>query len=284
MILIVESGSTKSDWVLSDYQGNLKNRFHTEGINPILLDRKEILSIISSNQELLKNFEKVSEIFFYAAGCGTKETDNKMKEIFQKLLSPSAEIIIKGDMAAAVYSVTSEPAVVCILGTGSNSCFFDGKNIVQKMPSLGYLLDDAGSGNAIGREILRSYYLEKMPRHLRRIFDHAFNMELEFVLTQLYQKSFPNRYLASFTKIAIQHLDKPFFQDLIKRNIRYFLVENLQPYKEELQRYPIHFIGSVGYYCRNIIEEELLQLNYKPGNFVKSPIDALVDNMLESPA
>ncbi|WP_159039993.1 N-acetylglucosamine kinase [Christiangramia fulva] len=207
-----------------------------------------------------------------------------MKEIFQKLMSPAAEIIIKGDMAAAVYSVTLKPAVVCILGTGSNSCFFDGKNIVQRMPSLGYLLDDAGSGNAIGREILQSYYFEKMPRHLRRIFDQSFNMELEFVLTQLYQKSFPNRYLASFTKLAIQNLDKPFFKDLIRRNIQNFLIENLQPYKEELQCYPVHFIGSVAYYCRNIIEEELLQLNYKPGNFVKSPIDALVDNMLESPA
>lgn len=275
MVLIVESGSTKSDWVLTDGNGRVK-KFQTQGINPILLSEKEILDIIESNIELMKNRQKVSNVFFYAAGCGTEKTDFKMKEIFQKILPSVDSVIIKGDIEAAVYAVTDTPAVVCILGTGSNCCFFDGTNIIQKDPSLGYLLDDEGSGNAIGREVLRSYFYQDMPKEFSLKYEKEFDMNLENVLTQLYQNPFPNRYLANFAKLAIHYSSEPFFQKIIRSRIQSFLNKNLCSYQQEMENYPIHFIGSIAYYCRGLIKEELSKKKYISGKFIKSPMDHLM--------
>lgn len=162
------------------------------------------------------------------------------------------------------------------MGTGSNCCFFDGTKVIQKSPSLGYLLGDEGSGNAIGRTLLKDFYLDKMPESLQDKFIENFETDLDKVLGELYSHSYPNKYLASFAKFAFDNLHNPYMFELVKGHTVKFFELNFPYYKQELKDFPIHFVGSIAYYSEAIIKKELLNRGLKPGNFIKSPIEYLI--------
>ena len=177
MLLIADSGSTKCDWILYKNKGKEPFRIRTKGLNPSILKKKSLKKIITNNVELYGYKNQVKTIYFFGAGCSTK----KNKKIIDNLLVSffeNAKSIVEEDLMAAVWATTNRPAVVCILGTGSNCCYYDGNIIHKKTPSLGHLVMDEGSGNYFGKELLKSYYYKQLPDELRFSFERSFNLQL----------------------------------------------------------------------------------------------------------
>ncbi|MEL4307466.1 BadF/BadG/BcrA/BcrD ATPase family protein [Joostella sp. CR20] len=276
MILIADSGSTKCDWILADKKGEQLLASQTEGINPMALSDKAIISIIQNNKDLDPYKTLVTQIHFYGAGCGTKSADQKMKLILENVFENAYHISIKEDVIAAIHATTAAPGVICILGTGSNCCYFDGSNIIQKIPSLGYVLSDEGSGNYIGKELLRGYYHKQMPAHIANVFEKDFTTDMNQVFQQLYHNQNPNKYLASFARFAFKHRNDPYIEQLLSHTIATFINTYLTHYHEELQQTPVHFVGSIAYYSQDIINKQLKEKGYRASTFVRKPIDRLV--------
>ncbi|RXG12523.1 N-acetylglucosamine kinase-like BadF-type ATPase [Leeuwenhoekiella aestuarii] len=281
MILIAESGSTKCDWRIIDKTKSVLHQFQTLGINPMVLDSRELKKVLENEKALANNKEQIEKIYFFGAGCGTPETDEKLKKILQDFFSPDIQIQIRGDLDAAVEAATTQSGIVCILGTGSNCCFFDGTKIIQKNPSLGYMLGDEGSGNAIGKALLKAYFNQLMPVTLQAKFETTFTPQLEEVLIHLYQRPFPNKYLAGFARFAIENRNEPFINVMLNHELKKFMDKQLYAYQKELKKYPTHFIGSIAYYTQDLIIEEFKNRDYQIGIFIKSPIDQLTQSIIQ---
>ncbi|MDG3583455.1 BadF/BadG/BcrA/BcrD ATPase family protein [Galbibacter pacificus] len=276
MILIADSGSTKCDWILADINGEQLLSSQTEGINPMALSDKAITSIIRNNKDLQPYKTLVTQIHFYGAGCGTRSADKKMKLILEEIFENNVHIGIKEDVVAAIHATTTKPGVICILGTGSNCCYFDGTNIIQKIPSLGYVLSDEGSGNYIGKALLRAHYHHKMPANIKAAFEDDHDTDMNQMFQHLYHNQNPNKYLASFARFAFQHRNDPFIENILHKTIASFIETYLTHYHNELQRHPIHFVGSIAYYSQDILTKQLKEKGYRASTFVRKPIDNLI--------
>jgi N-acetylglucosamine kinase-like BadF-type ATPase len=195
MILIADGGSTKADWIAINDDRNEEFRVRTLGLNPAIVPEKELRNRIVNMFQLINVKNDVEEIHFYGAGCGTPKPIEILKTILESIFV-NAKVFIAEDMLAAVYAASGkEPAIICILGTGSNSCYFDGENLHTKSASLGYILMDEASGNYFGKILLRAYYYNKMPKGLAEKFENEFNLEADHIKENLYRKSNPNMYL-----------------------------------------------------------------------------------------
>lgn len=276
MILVADSGSTKCDWVLADTDGKQLLTTQSEGINPMALSDKAIFSIIRENTDLQPYRSLITQIHFYGAGCGTLSADKKMKLILEEIFQNTNQISIKEDVIVAVHATTDQPGIICILGTGSNCSYFDGHKCIQRIPSLGYVLSDEGSGNHIGKELLRAYFHHKMPTTIKKDFEDSFEIDLNQVLQQLYHNQNPNKYLATFGKFIFKHRQDPFAQEILNKVIESFIDTYLTHYHQELQKYPVHFVGSIAYYAQDIIIKQLKDRGYRASSFVRKPIDNLI--------
>lgn len=275
MTLIVDSGSTKSDWVVLDQEGKEVLRTETVGLNPYFISTKEIGNEISKNEELSKLQESVAKVFFYGAGCSS----NKMNTIVEKALNDSfvnASIMVKHDLLAAAYAAyNGKPAIVCILGTGSNSCYFDGEKLYEETPSLAYILGDEGSGNNLGKRILQAFFLKKMPKRLHQAFQERYNLTTEELNKNVYQNQFANTYLATFSRFVSDHKYEPFIQQLIYSGLKEFFINQVLPYKEA-RFSEINFIGSVAHYYEEILYAVAAEFHLRIGFVIRKPIDNLV--------
>ena len=174
MILIADGGSTKADWVALSNEGVELFRTRTHGVNPELLVEELLMERVYSNDELIQNKDEVTKVFFYGAGCGTEKAKRFLKSVFEQIFT-QAEVVVKEDMLAAVYAASGgQESIVCILGTGSNSCYFDGQTMHQICPSLGYMVMDEASANLFGRRLLRDYFYKTMPENIRTDFASQF--------------------------------------------------------------------------------------------------------------
>lgn len=279
MILIVDSGSTKCDWIAVDNSGKqLLEKIRTKGMNPAILSEKKLKKTIKKSKELKENRDKVTNIFFYGAGCGTEKPRIMLKIVLQEFF-PNAEITVNEDTMAAVYSTISskdEAAVVCILGTGSNCSYYDGKELHQRVDSLGYSIMDDASGNYYGKQLLRDYYFNHMPEALRVAFADKYNVEADYIKHNLYKQPNPNAYLASFAEFMILNKDSEYMVELIKEGIRVFAKNMILQFKEELKTVPVHFAGSIAFFCQDEIKAVAEELNFNVGNFARRPIEGLV--------
>lgn len=275
MTLITDSGSTKCDWVLLDVSGNVLLKTKTKGLNPAIIDTEALNFRISANSELINVSDKVEKLDFYGAGCGTSIPRNNLKEVLLAIF-PNAKVRIQEDMAAAVFAATTEPGIVCILGTGSNSCYFDGKEIHSPIASLGYTLMDEASGNYFGKRLIRDYYYNRMPSGIASEFQKSFNIEADEIKTNLYKKPNPTAYLASFSEfIFTKNEITPYAHKLIKEGIETFIQCRVLSFKEA-HKIPIHFIGSIAHFSEGIIKECFEEHNLRLGNIVRRPIDGLI--------
>ena len=276
MTLITDGGSTKCDWVLLDNSGEVVFKTATSGLNPTVVPKEELLLRIASNETLKNIFNSVEILDFYGAGCGTTTPRSILKEVLEALFT-KAKVNVSEDMAAAVFAATTEPGIVCILGTGSNSCFFDGIKIHSPIPSLGFILMDEASGNYFGKRLIRDYYYQRMPKEIAAEFENKFNLEADEIKMNLYKKPNPNAYLASFAQfIFTQKEINPYFYALIKEGISNFIECRILCY-EKAHEVPIHFIGSIAHFSEEIIKECFATHNLKLGNIVQRPIDGLID-------
>ncbi|MAB37652.1 MAG: N-acetylglucosamine kinase [Aequorivita sp.] len=276
MTLITDGGSTKCDWVLLDNSGELVFKTATSGLNPTVVLKEELLLRIASNETLKNIFNSVEILDFYGAGCGTATPRSILKEVLEELFT-IAKVNVSEDMAAAVFAATTEPGIVCILGTGSNSCYYDGTEIHAPIPALGYVLMDEASGNYFGKRLIRDYYYHRMPTEIAEEFEKKFNLEADEIKMNLYKKPNPNAYLASFAQfIFTQKEINPYFYALIKEGISNFIECRILCY-EKAHEVPVHFIGSIAHFSEEIIKECFAGHNLKLGNIVQRPIDGLID-------
>ena len=277
MKLLVDSGSTKADWISINDQGKVLFTTQTLGLNPEVLNKEEIINRLNDKFDISHNKNEVSHLFFYGAGCGTDRMKNFLSDVFQEYFTNSS-ITVHEDTYAAVYATTpkNEKAIVCILGTGSNCSYFDGTILHQKVQSLGYIAMDDCSGNQFGRHLIRGYYFNKMPKDLAKKFESDYNLDADIIKHNLYKEPNPNAYLATFAKFLIQHKDTDFCKKIIFSAMEDF-VENYIKQFENCKEVPVHFIGSIAFYLKDELQEVLTKHGLKLGNVLRRPIDGLIE-------
>ena len=276
MILITDGGSTKCDWILLDQTGNIVLKTRTKGLNPAVVPEENVRERILANQDLQPYVNEVTVVDFYGAGCGTKTPIMMLTKILTEIF-PAAKVTVNEDMVAAVYAATTEPGIVCILGTGSNSCYFDGTNVHNGIESLGYTLMDEASGNYFGKRLIRDYFYKKMPTQLALEFEKKFNLDPDEIKNHLYKRHNPNMYLASFAEFIFTSTEvNGYFYKLITEGMLKFIEYRILCFKES-QNVPIHFIGSIAHFSEDIIKDCMKPYNLELGNIIRRPIDGLID-------
>jgi len=279
MVLIVDSGSTKCDWIAVDNNGKqLFDKIRTPGLNPAILKEGEIKKILRASKELSKINSEVTHVFFYGAGCGTEKPRTMLTHVLQYFFI-NAEVEVQEDTMAAVRATLNhddEAAVVCILGTGSNCSYYDGEKLHQKVVSLGYIIMDDASGNYYGKQLIRDYYFNHMPENIKVAFSSRYNLEQDYIKFNIYKKPNANAYLATFAEFMFLNKDSEYMKTLIRNGLRLFTRNMILQYKEEIKTAPIHFAGSIAYFCQEEIKEIANEFNFKVGNFSRRPIEGLV--------
>jgi len=272
MILIADSGSTKTDWRKIDQQGKI-TQAKTEGINPYFQSEKEISQII--NKELLPQIDLIpKQIFFYGAGCKQEEKKEKVKNVLKEHFH-LAEIAIENDLLGAARALCGDQeGIACILGTGSNSCHYDGQQIQKNIPPLGYILGDEGSGTSLGKIFLKNYLRGQLPEQLKERFEKRFPIGSMDFLDKVYQQPFPNRFLAGFAIFLFQNLKSPFVYHLVYENFLQFLEDILMNYQNH-KNLKVHFTGSIAFYFSNILRQAANDKGIVVRNIVESPIAGL---------
>ncbi|WP_339709639.1 N-acetylglucosamine kinase [uncultured Kriegella sp.] len=277
MIVIVDSGATKADWIALDAKGDRLFLTQTLGLSPEVLTREVIEDRLANNFELAQNKEKVSQLFFYGAGCGTDRMKKFLKKIFKGFF-PNAQIDVKEDTFAAIYSTTKigQQGIVCILGTGSNCSYYDGHQLIQKVVSLGYIPMDDGSGNFFGRKLIRDYYYHKIPQDLAVKFAQGYNLEADVIKENLYKQPNPNTYLATFARFLVENKEHPYCKGVIDKGFQQFINNQVMQF-ELATKVPIHFVGSIAHFLREELTAVLERNDLIPGVIRQRPIDGLVE-------
>ncbi|WP_297804466.1 N-acetylglucosamine kinase [uncultured Polaribacter sp.] len=276
MILIADGGSTKADWIAIDKNKEEVFRTRTLGLNPAIVPKEELHSRIINMFQLINVKEEVEEIHFYGAGCGTPKPIEILKDILAAIFI-NAKIFISEDMLAAVYAASNnKPAIVCILGTGSNSCYYDGENMQMLTPSLGYILMDEASGNYFGKKLIVDYYYGKMPKKIGKKFSEEFNLEADYIKRNLYREANPNMYLASLAKFMFEFKDDKYIKKMIKKGFQEFFKYKVLPFNKTSET-PVYFIGSIAHYFRDILEKIAEKNNLVIADVIQRPIDNLLE-------
>jgi len=272
MKIIADSGSTKTDWLLAD--GNdIVGRFRTQGINPFHQSEDNILGILQT--ELLSQLEvrpSTPEIFFYGSGV-RPELEPVMERLLLSVF-PAASVEAHGDLLGAARAVCGDrPGIACILGTGANSCLYDGRQIVQNTPPLGYILGDEGSGAVLGLRFLNALYKGFLPSSVVADFQRDMNMEMADVIGRVYRQPLANRFLASLSPFIARHVEVPQMRQLVIDNFRSFFRRNVVQYQSpELE---VGFVGSIAYHYADLLREAAAAEGFEVGCILKEPIDAL---------
>ena len=276
MILIVDSGATKSDWIALDQNGERLFLTQTLGLSPEVLTRPVIEDRLANNFELSKNSEKVTHLYFYGAGCGTERMQNLLKDIFKSFF-PNAIAEVREDTYAAIYATTNigDQSIVCILGTGSNCSYYDGEKLHQKVTSLGYIPMDDGSGNFFGRKLIRDYYFNKIPKDLAEKFASEYNLEADVIKENLYKQPNPNTYLATFAPFIVENKEHPYCKGVIDKGFQQFINNYIMQF-DLATKVPISFVGSIAYYLRDELKKSLERNDLIVGVILQKPIDGLV--------
>lgn len=215
-------------------------------------------------------------MFFYGAGCGTDRMKLDLSQAFQSYFT-NAIVSVEEDTYAAVYATTptGQKAIVSILGTGSNCSYFDGKELHQKVQSLGYIIMDDCSGNVFGKELIRKYYFNKMPSELALEFEKQYNVDPDYIKSKLYKEDNPNAYLATFAKFLIQNKDTEFCKKIIFKGMKSFVKNYIRQY-DNCKEVPVHFVGSIAFYLKDELQQTFDKYELQLGNVLRRPIDGLI--------
>jgi len=275
MILIADGGSTKVDWIALNQDKSERFKTRSEGLNPAIVAEDILEKRILGNIEIGETTKEVTEVFFYGAGCGTQNAIDTLTKVFKKIFV-NAKIVVAEDMLAAVYAASQgKPAIVCILGTGSNSCYFDGEKSYSACVSLGWAIMDEASGNYFGRKLIRDYYYKIMPKEIALKFEKDFNLKDDYIKKELYSGDAPNTFLASHAAFMFEFKDHKYVTDLIEEGVNEFFRYRIVPYGKGKET-PIYFIGSVAYYFADIVEKVANGFNLQFAGAIQRPIDNMI--------
>ena len=273
MILVADSGSTKTEWKVIK-EGIPQESIFSSGINPFFLSSEEIYLLLIKEVEDLSGYS-FSKIYFYGTGCNSVAKENTVKDAIYRFL-PCSEILIGSDLLGAARSLClSEPGIACIMGTGSNSCYYNGSVIVSNVSPLGYILGDEGGGAVIGRKLVSGVLKKQVPQNVIDIFFDTYKITPSEILENVYMKPFPNRFLGQFAKFISSNIHIPELQDIITSSFEDFIRRNILQYPES-RILPVHFTGSIAYNFRNFLEDLLIKNKLKPGIITLSPMANLI--------
>jgi len=273
MIAIVESGSTKSDWRLVADDGNI-TPFVTLGFNPYFMDADEIAEELRSHDELRLVASSVRHVYFYGAGCSSGNMNQLVKTGFQQVFV-HAQVVVEHDLlGAALATGKGNACLVGILGTGSNACYFDGTDIHNGLPSLGYVLGDEGGGAWFGKRIVADHLHGLLPQSMHRVLNGA-GVSKEQVLTRVYREPRPNTYLATFMPLLSEFRDADYTRSLLREGLDAFLTRYVTPFPQH-RELPLHFVGSVAFHFQEELRERAKLLGLRVGEVTRHPVEGLV--------
>lgn len=280
MLLVADSGSTKADWILTR-SDNQPVHFRTKGINPFFLSEKDITQVFQNASEIQGYVDQVKEIYFFGAGCSSPDRRELISNALSKVFK-NAFISVDIDIIASIYATCGSSAgICCILGTGSNISYFDGKKIHESKHGLGYILGDEGSGTFFGRRLLTAFLYGSMPEELSAAFKQKFNVDKESVIKRIYQQPSPNSFLASFSPFMSDHIGHTFIVELLKNGFEEFVNTNIKSYPD-YKNQTCHFVGSIAFHFKEILAEVCKRNEVSLGKILKHPIDELSEFILHN--
>ena len=274
MKLIADSGSTKTDWALVE-NGMVLGKFQTQGINPFHQDDATIITILQDELlPLLSTFNSpVLTLYFYGSGL-REEQKLRMNALFKKTFS-SGTIFLESDLLGAARALCGrEEGIACILGTGANSCLYDGEKIVQNTPPLGYVLGDEGSGAVLGRLFMNAIFKDPQFVEIRELYMKETGLTMPLIINKVYREPLANRFLASTSSFIHQHLDNVLLRKLVKDNFRMFFQRNIVQYQRK--DLSIQAVGSIAWYYQQEFRETVMEEGYQMGQILKTPIEGLI--------
>lgn len=279
MKLIVDSGSTKTDWCFAE-SSDVYVLVHTDGINPVVQSYDEMLSVVQeqmlprAKQQSL-DLASLDEVYFYGAGC-TPELRSVVEKALHVVVGEKPSVFVDSDLLAAARALCgTDSGIACILGTGSNSCYYDGEEIKEHTPALGYILGDEGSGAVLGRNFINGILKGTLSQNLRDEFLEEYQTSQADIIDKVYHSATPNRFLASLSKFILSHIDDDCLETLVVRNFENFIISNIRSYSEA--KPVINAVGSIAFLYRKQLKQAAMSQGYELGKILKSPLEGLLD-------
>lgn len=273
MILIADSGSTKTHWKYID--GTHIGEVFTNGVNPFYIGTEQITQMLHNELVPSLPVHDITQVHFYGSGVSQHDkiaiVTDSLKAVF-----PAAELHVGHDLLAAARGACGvQPGIVCIMGTGSNSCLFDGHDITDNIPSLGFFLGDEASGAVMGKALVSAYFYRELPNDLYQMLEQSFNMDKAHVLNTVYHAERPNQEVARYARFYHDNMQHPFLQSMMRDLFTDFFRKSILKYEGHKQL-PIHFVGSIAFVHQELIKQILTDMGLKPGNFFKEPMQGLI--------
>ena len=274
MILIGTSGSTKCDWQLIKERKPIL-KFSSKGINPFFHSEETISAHILAVNELTPYIEQIDVVFFYGAGCSSKELKNIVNRGLSTVFK-SSNLYINHDIVAAAFATyDGVPSITGLIGTGANSCSFDGDIARQEITGVDYILGDEGSGASFGKNLLRDYLYGGLPSEIRDDFDKEYSYDRHDILESIYMKPYANVYLASFTSFIEKRKDHPYFHEMVKEGLSVYMDLYICCFRNH-DKIKTHFVGSIPFFFEDILREVAEEKGVQIGMIIKEPIERLV--------
>ena len=275
-ILIADSGSTKCDWMVIDGQGTNLSEFHTMGFNPYFHDADLVESKMRESEEAMALANEVSKVYFYGAGSSSEALCSVIREGLERVFT-QANVHVGHDLDGAAYSTyAGEPAITCIIGTGSNSCYFDGSTASEEVPALAYILGDEASGSWFGKRLLSLHLYHKLAPVVDADFVSTFGFSKDDIVNRVYQEPNANVFLASFMTFIGRHQEVPQIISLLEEGFQAFIDVHVKCY-ENYKEVPVHFVGSVAYHFQPVLRHVCEREGISVGQIIKRPIDGLAN-------
>ena len=274
MIVIADMGSTKTDWSFAEGSTVIKN-IQTRGFNPYFYSTEDIVEILTEDFKD-HDLSNVTELYFYGAGCSNDEKCKSVENAIQPFF-PKTIIEVDHDLIASARALCGKnPGIACILGTGSNSCMYDGTYVIANNTSLGFLLGDEGGGSHLGKELVKSYYYNELPKEMSLKFEKTFNVSRDQLLDDIYSSQAPNSYLATFAKFLIDNKENSAIKQIIVDSFDEFFKRHIYKY-DSYQKIPVNFVGSIAFYFKEILQEVAKKHGATVGLVITQPVGKLIE-------
>ena len=275
MIVVADMGSTKTDWSFVDTDKNIV-KVSTKGFNPYFYSTEEIIVLLKSEfSKQTFNWNEITNVYFYGSGCSSKDKQRIVKNALLPFF-PKAELFISHDLLASARAVCGKnKGIACILGTGANTCLFDGENIIANNPSLGFLLGDEGSGGDLGRELIKYYQYGELPKEIEDKFEAQYKMNRQKLLDEVYSTKHPNAYCAAYSTFVNENKSNPVIKQMIEERMEEFFKRHVSKY-EGHQNIPINFVGSIAHYFEENLKTVAQKFGCSVGVIVKNPVNLLI--------